>query len=161
MRKISSLESIGKRIARLRSEQGWTQQRLADRLGISRVAISHIEMDISTPSERTLALIAGLLKIQPYDLVHGSTYPQAKADRLPNNVCCYTQLEFELALFENDLAWLERLTGADGYERLLMEIYRHWNERLAELTHLEPDLDEQKLITAAREKLAAAYRSSA
>jgi len=38
-------ESIRKRIARLHQGNGWTQQSLADRVAMSRVAISHIEMD--------------------------------------------------------------------------------------------------------------------
>jgi DNA-binding transcriptional regulator LsrR (DeoR family) len=31
--------SLGQRIAALRVDRGWTQQQLADRLGISRVAV--------------------------------------------------------------------------------------------------------------------------
>src|SRR3954447_18468783 len=36
-------ELLGKRVAALRAGLGWTQQDLADRLAISRVAVSHIE----------------------------------------------------------------------------------------------------------------------
>ena len=49
--------SLGRRIAALRAERGWTQQELADRLGVSRVAVSHLETDLSTPGERTVALL--------------------------------------------------------------------------------------------------------
>jgi transcriptional regulator with XRE-family HTH domain len=160
IRKVSSLESIGKRIARLRSENGWTQQSLAERLGISRVAVSLIESDISLPSERTLALVAGLLKIPPHELVHGSTYPQAKTDKLPLTVCSYTKLELELALLENDLAWLHRLKNTRLYNNLFFEIYHHWTERLAELSKITSDLNESNQITAAKEKLAAVYRQN-
>jgi transcriptional regulator with XRE-family HTH domain len=51
-------ESIGKRIALLRKQFGLTQEALSERVAISRVAISHIEMDLSIPSERTITLIA-------------------------------------------------------------------------------------------------------
>ena len=51
--------SLGQRIAGLRGDRGWTQQQLADRLGISRVAVSHLETDLNTPGERTVALLAG------------------------------------------------------------------------------------------------------
>src|SRR3954470_17599285 len=52
--------SLGQRIASLRAARGWTQQQLADRLGVSRVAISHVETEINSPGERTVALLAGL-----------------------------------------------------------------------------------------------------
>ena len=41
---VMQLETIGRRPARLRQEQGWTQQTLATRLAISRVTVSHFEM---------------------------------------------------------------------------------------------------------------------
>jgi transcriptional regulator with XRE-family HTH domain len=43
---VMQLETIGRRLARLRQEQGWTQQTLAARLAISRVAVSHYEMKL-------------------------------------------------------------------------------------------------------------------
>src|SRR3989304_8739475 len=99
-------ETIGKRIARLRQETGWTQRALAARRAISRVAVSQIEMDLTLPSERTVTLLAGLFKLSPQALVEGTTYPLAKAERLPQVACCYTALEYDLALL-NDLAWIE------------------------------------------------------
>ena len=76
-------ETLGQRIARLRCLLGWTQQELADRAAISRVAVSHLEMGISVPSERTLALLAGIFHLEPPELVEGTSYPDAKAERLP------------------------------------------------------------------------------
>ena len=80
----------------LRAERGWTQQQLADRLGISRVAVSHLETDLNTPSERTVALLAGLFRMEPHDLVAGTSYPVAKADRLPLVVARWTEVEHQL-----------------------------------------------------------------
>ena len=37
----------------------------------------------TTPGERTVALLAGLFKIEPHELVAGTDYPLAKAERLP------------------------------------------------------------------------------
>jgi len=71
----SDAESFGKRIARLRQQRGWTQERLAERLAVSRVAVSHIEMGLSIPSERTVVLLAGLFDTEPHLLVAGSNYP--------------------------------------------------------------------------------------
>jgi transcriptional regulator with XRE-family HTH domain len=118
-------ESLGRRIARLRAGLGWTQQDLADRLGASRVAVSHIEGGLSVPSERTVTLLAGLFKLEPVELVADTAYPVAKAERLPVVACRYTEVELQLRLFERDLAaeathgWAERLTTlhALAYDR--------------------------------------------
>ncbi|MGE0795797.1 MAG: helix-turn-helix transcriptional regulator [Acidimicrobiia bacterium] len=53
-------EKLGRRIAERRAVLGWTQSDLADRLGISRVAVSHLEAGMSQPGERTVALLAGV-----------------------------------------------------------------------------------------------------
>jgi transcriptional regulator with XRE-family HTH domain len=124
-------EEIGKRIARLRQTFGWTQQTLAERLAISRVAVSHIEMDISMPGERTITLLAGLFKCTPPELVAGTTYPPAKADRLPPVVCAFTCLERDLELLRNDLAWLERVKDTPEAPRFRREVWERWTGTLA------------------------------
>ena len=75
-----TVETLGQRIARL-DPGPWTQQELADRVAISRVAISHLEMGISVPSERTVALLAGAFHLEPIELVEATSYPVAKAER--------------------------------------------------------------------------------
>ncbi len=121
-------EPIGRRIAARRLEMGWTQQDMAERLAISRVAVSHIEAGLSLPSERTIALLAGLFKCSPDLLVAGSDYPAAKAERLPRSVAWFTALELELALLANDMAWLDRLADPQLEE----EICRGWEGKLLE-----------------------------
>jgi transcriptional regulator with XRE-family HTH domain len=108
-------ENLGRRIAALRASIGLTQQDVADRLGMSRVAVSHIEASMSIPGERTIVLLAGLFKVEPYELVAGTKYPIAKAERLPLVATRHTEVELQLALCENDLAWVER-TGEHGRE---------------------------------------------
>ena len=129
-------ESIGKRIAQLRQRHGLTQEALAARMAISRVAISHIEMDLTIPGERTITLMAGIFKLSPYDLVEGTTYPITKAERLPLNTCCYTKLEMDIALFNNDLIWLDRLEKTPiesiAESRLKSEIIENWITRLSD-----------------------------
>lgn len=97
-------ERLGRRIARLRNDLGWTQQELADRLGVSRVAVSHVEGGVNVPGERTVTLMAGLFKVEPHELVAGTDYPGAKAERLPVVATRYTQVELMLRLLERDLA---------------------------------------------------------
>lgn len=145
-------ETIGKRIARLRQAQGYTQEQLAERTAISRVAVSHIEMDISLPGERTVTLLAGVFKCSPTALVADTTYPLAKAERLPAFTCCYTEVEYQLGLLENDLAWLERVKEMGCYERLAAEIRHVWLPRLGEWL---AEGVERERVTAVREKLLA------
>src|SRR5580704_14944559 len=96
--------SLGARLASHRRALGWTQQELAERLGASRAAVSHLESGLSDPSERTVALLAGIFKCEPHDLVAGTGYPVAKAERLPAVVCRYTEVELQLRLLEVDAA---------------------------------------------------------
>lgn len=124
---------MGTRIATHRKALGWTQQELADRLGASRAAVSHLEAGLSVPSERTVALLAGIFKCEPHDLVAGTGYPAAKAERLPTVVCRYTEVELQLRLLEADVA-AGRVGGWDERLRLLAkETYdRREREALAE-----------------------------
>ena len=147
------LEEIGKRIARLRQEFGWTQQTLAERLAISRVAVSHIEMDISVPGERTITLLAGLFKLTPHDLVAGTTYPAAKADRLPSVVCAFTCLERDLELLRNDLAWLTRLQDTLDAIRYRHEVWERWASVLERWEHETADEQQRGLLQQAWEEL--------
>jgi transcriptional regulator with XRE-family HTH domain len=152
-----SMETIGKRIARLRQEHGWTQQTLADRIAVSRVAISHIEMDLTIPGERTVTLMAGAFKMPPLDLVKGTTYPHTKAERLPLITCCHTDLDMELSLIENDLNWLKRLKE-DGvrkttYQRRLYDIWERWQTPLSRWDSIHLDDEDTHRLTQARQAL--------
>src|SRR5439155_17611421 len=64
-------ENLGRRIAAFRMKAGMTQQELADRLAVSRTAISHVEAGMSVPGERTVVLLAGLFKVEPREVVAG------------------------------------------------------------------------------------------
>jgi len=130
--------SLGARLAAHRKALGWTQQELAERLGASRAAVSHLEAGLSVPSERTVALLAGIFKCEAHDLVAGTGYPTAKAERLPAVVCRYTEVELQLRLLESDEA-SGRLEG--------------WDERLRLLAKEAWDRREQQAVRAARRRL--------
>jgi len=149
-------EAIGKRVARLRLACGWTQQALASRLAISRVAVSHIEMDLTIPSERTITILAGLFKLAPHELVAGTTYPIAKSERLPAEVCCYTRLELDLRLLANDLSWLERIQPSSERMRLARELQEIWIARLCDWSWQTFEPREKEAIAAAQQELTAA-----
>jgi transcriptional regulator with XRE-family HTH domain len=142
-------EPLGQRIARLRTRRGWTQQDLAERLAASRVAVSHFEMGLALPSERTVVLLAGLFGQEPHELVAGTSYPPAKAERLPPIACRYTEVEMQLLLLRRDLEWVEKIGSGDLANHVIAE----WRDRLAELGRGVYNLQEQKMLGAAREQL--------
>jgi transcriptional regulator with XRE-family HTH domain len=144
MRQHGCVANLGHRIAALRAGRGWTQQQLAERLAVSRVAVSHLEAGMSTPGERTIALLAGLFKLEPHELVEGTSYPIAKAERLPVVVCRYTEVELQLRLLA-----LDEERGLDGPRRA------DWDERLRILAKVTHDGDETALLADARRRLAA------
>jgi transcriptional regulator with XRE-family HTH domain len=146
-------ETIGKRIAFLRQKHGWTQATLAKRLAISRVAVSHIEMDLIVPSERTVTLLAGIFKLSPYTLVDGTTYPQAKVEHLPEVACSYTELELQLALLKNDIAWLRQLDHTRRKHTLIDETLSKWLSRLEEWELSCLDEHENQLLSQMSEIL--------
>jgi transcriptional regulator with XRE-family HTH domain len=133
-------EILGRRIADLRSKLGWTQQELAERIGVSRVALSHVEAGMSDPGERTVTLLAGVFKVDPHELVAGTNYPPAKADRLPLVTARYTEVELQLVLLERDL------------ERGEVDPVV-WDARLGALLESVHDPRERSLVEGARRRL--------
>lgn len=138
-------EHLGRRIAKLRAELGWTQQELAARLAISRTALSHLEGGVSVPGERTVTLLAGLFKVEPHELVAGTAYPSAKAERLPAVATRHTEVELQLALLDRDLAWHDRLNLCP---EVRAELDR-WAARLRDLAAACGDPAERDAITLA------------
>ena len=133
-------ENLGRRIADHRAKLGWTQQELADRLGISRVAVSHLEAGMTDPGERTVALLAGVFKLEPHELVAGTSYPPAKAERLPVVVARYTEVERQLLLLERDV------------EAGSVDVAA-WDARLRALLDASHDLRERAMVEEARKRL--------
>ena len=152
-------EPIGKRIARLRSERGWTQQSLSQRLAVSRVAVSHMEMDLTIPSERTITLLAGVFKLTPHELVEGTTYPQAKAEKLPLTTCNYTSIELDLALLENDLGWLKRLESDPGWAAHASLVKERWQIQMQRWLDCNLDTMERELVQQALYRIRSACAS--
>lgn len=144
-------ENLGRRLAGHRASLGWTQQELADRIAISRVAVSHLEAGMTVPSERTIVLLAGVFKIDPAELVAGTDYPPAKAERLPATSSRYTEVELQLALLERDLEWVGRTNrDAGGYRHLAEE----WLPVLASLAGTAGRREAAEIAKARRRLLA-------
>jgi len=147
------IEPLHRRIARLRAEGGWTQQEIADRLAISRVAVSHVEAGVSIPSERTVTLLAGLFKLEPGQLVAGTSYPEAKAERLPVVACRYTEIELQLALLGRDRDWLFRICDSPDYALLARTTRDRWLLIIESLGRSAGDRQQLLLLDQARQLL--------
>ncbi|HEY2331885.1 MAG TPA: helix-turn-helix transcriptional regulator [Acidimicrobiales bacterium] len=143
--------ALGRRIADRRGGLGWTQQELADRVGISRVAVSHLEAGMSQPGERTVTLLAGVFKTEPRELVEGTDYPAAKKERLPLVSARYTEVELQLALLERDLAWL--YDGGPGEGGAPGQLLPAWADRLIALAATVEDGREAEAVTRAADRV--------
>ena len=149
-------------------EMDWTQAELAARLGASRVAVSHFEMGLAQPSERTVVLLAGLFKVEPHELVAGTSYPKAKQERLPATAARYTELELQLALLKRDLAWLERLRTNQSAGKAESQVLSIWARKLDEWRAASTEPGERAIIDEAaralreyeRDRLASSSRGS-
>ncbi len=137
---------LGARIAKERAALGWTQAAVAERVGISRVALSHIESGISIPGERTVTLLAGLFGCEPHELVAATDYPVAKAERLPLVAARYTEVDHQLALLDAQLA-----VATDA--SVLRALGDEWRARLLALVASAHDGRERERLRAALARL--------
>lgn len=64
-----SFQRMGNKIQKLRKSAGITQEEFADRLGISRTHIGHIEQGRKKPSLELLQKIAKYLKVTVSELI--------------------------------------------------------------------------------------------
>lgn len=126
-----------------------TQADLAARIAISRVALSNLESGRSEPGERTVTLLAGIFGLEPAELVAGTSYPEAKADRLPLVTARYTEVELRLALLDRDMRWLESAPRA-----VAVQVVAQWRRELLELESSTLDLTQRHLVRAALARLA-------
>ena len=112
------------------------------------MAVSHLEAGLSTPGERTIALLAGIFKLEPHELVAGTAYPTGKAERLPVVVARHTEVELQLALLDNDLRWFEHAPDA-----LAEEVLRRWQAALSLLADLSHDRRERAALAEAQDRI--------
>ena len=140
-------ERFGRRVASLRSNRGWSQSELAEHLAMSRTAVSHLEACMRDASERTVIVLAGLFHLEPHELVDGTDYPRAKAERLPINVARYTEADFLCALALQDQS---RASALGGSGRLIVD---DWIARLVELSASTFDPHESQTISTTLRRL--------
>lgn len=67
------IATIGQRIEELRKDNGLSQQKLADDIGITRQLLSMIEIDKRVPSIEVLNLLSKRLNVSVYTLITGNS----------------------------------------------------------------------------------------
>jgi transcriptional regulator with XRE-family HTH domain len=152
----SAPQALGRRIAEQRSLLGLTQSELAERVGISRVALSHIEGSRSIPGERTVALLAGCFRCEPHELVVGTDYPRSKAERLPAVAARYTEVEHRIAVVDAQLALLDQIAltvPADAVRHARAKVVHDAKAYLDELARAAVDPRERAELRAALARL--------
>ncbi len=148
---VSGSKALGDRIATLRVERGWTQQDLADRLAMSRTALSHLEAGMRVASERTIVILSGVFGIDPIAFVSGTSYPMAKAERLPVIVALHTEVDLVLALCAAET----EIAARSGNAALLFERATWWTQRLRALERRWPDKRDRRRLAGEIVRLAA------
>jgi transcriptional regulator with XRE-family HTH domain len=81
---MGEILTLGKKIRQLRLQRGWSQQELANKVGIGQKQVSAYERDANTPSGEIFIALAKALEVSlDYlaQLVHEDTAQLAVADR--------------------------------------------------------------------------------
>lgn len=66
------MSNIGKTIKKVRAEKGMTQEQLAERLHVTRQAVSNWEMGKTQPDVETLAAMAEVFGVPVEELIYGN-----------------------------------------------------------------------------------------
>ena len=104
--------TIGKRISRLRKEKKLSQEYLAEKLDVSRQAVSKWENDLTSPDTNNLVTLAQLLGVSMEYLATGKEQePQTKVVHVQKSVepapmYCLTIVIFILVYFMNTFGLL-------------------------------------------------------
>lgn len=75
--------TLGQKIAALRKEKGWTQEELAERLGVSPQAVSKWENDVSCPDIMLLPEIARLFNVTTDNILGCEREPEKTVQLVP------------------------------------------------------------------------------
>ena len=84
------------------------------------------------------------------ELIAETSYPAAKAERLPPTACRYTEVELQLALLRRDMEWVTRLGGS-----IQQQVIEDWRTKLTALLDLTYDEGERELLAGAYELMPA------
>jgi transcriptional regulator with XRE-family HTH domain len=81
MKRDEALKTLGRRIATLRREKGFTQEALAEAMGVSRNHVADIELGARNTGVWSLILICRALKMPPAEMFADFRFPESQRDR--------------------------------------------------------------------------------
>ena len=73
---------LGRRVRDLRRQRGWTQEQLAEQVGVCTSYIGHIERGTRTLSLETFATLCSVLQAEPNDLLYAAGSVSGAMDHL-------------------------------------------------------------------------------
>ena len=114
--------SVGKTIAELRKEKGWTQIELAEKLQVSDKAISKWEKDESFPSIDFFPKLSNLFDVSIDFLITGNEFKKTNASKhMPG----YDKNEIERCFLVNGVVNIQKLLYTDDFEfiKFVLENY--------------------------------------
>lgn len=97
--------------------------------------------------------MAGVFKISPTELVEGTTYPRAKAERLPELTAIFTETELYFALLKNDTEWIDRLDVPDMKLNTIRVVLSKWFLLLENWENKITDEHEKTILLSMRQLL--------
>jgi len=97
--------------------------------------------------------MAGVFKISPTELVEGTTYPRAKAERLPELTAIFTEIELYFALLKNDTEWIDRLDVPDMKLNTIRVVLSKWFLLLENWENKITDEHEKTILLSMRQLL--------
>lgn len=106
--------TIGKRISELRKAMGYSQEYIAEQLGVSRQAVSKWEQDLSSPSTGNLLNLAQLFNISADELLYMSTEQSSALEEYAQR-----KLMEEQKRDEKKILWIKRI------KRILILVARY------------------------------------
>lgn len=96
------MATVGTRVRFIREVKQMTQQELADKLGVSKAAISRLERTPERVSPARLERIAKALGVEPSELTHGLTYEEIWGTNSPFEIAMKYEKEGDVDYIVDD-----------------------------------------------------------
>lgn len=119
--------TLGERLQDLRKEKGWTQNALADELGVHRRQLSRYENDVLQPPKKQLRRLAEIFQITIEELLHQDA--REKLTRLIPDPELLQQFQEAALLEEEDRMAVKRILAALIMKRKMQEVTQELGPR--------------------------------
>lgn len=145
-----SFEFLGRNIQTIRKQKGYTQQELADQVGINFQNLSKIERGVNLPTFETLEKIMKALDVSPNTLLSGELKTTSHMkDAISAFLERKARLDVELAhgqydhFFDTEEEWLEY--ERERLEKYIISYVKSKNTETSDLYLLKEHIDIQQL----------------